>query len=81
MLLLPVVTARQPARKGGRAFERLLAQQQAVHTNVFIQARPMDAVAGPRNLEVAALFGCGVGQARIPDNGNRDRPAILQVYR
>ena len=49
------------------------AAQQAFGAEVFVEVRPVDAVASTGNLPVFALRGCGIEQPRIPYHRQRAR--------
>src|SRR3954462_8931496 len=52
------------------------ALKHSAGTDVFVDFRPVDALAVTDNLEVLALLGCGVRESPRPSQGHTDGPAV-----
>jgi hypothetical protein len=52
------------------------ARQQTLHTDIFIQVRPVDPLAAGDKTQVRSLHGRPMRQSREPHDGHGDRPAI-----
>jgi hypothetical protein len=69
----------EPAAKGLLRFARATACQQTLHADIFVQVRPMDALAAGDETPVGSLRGRPVRQAREPREWHRDRPAVRKI--
>ena len=54
--------------------------QQSFSAEVFVQIGPVNAVASARDFPIVALGGRGGQQAREPNKGHGDNPAVAQGY-
>lgn len=66
------------SRCGGS--RRGAASEETFHAQVFIDVRPMDAVAGTCNLQVGPLGGGCLQEPRKPGEWHRKNPPIRQVH-
>jgi hypothetical protein len=70
----------EPPAKRLLRFTRSAARKETLHTDIFIEFRPVDPLAARNETPVGAL-GCGpVRQAREPCEWRRDCPAVRQVH-
>jgi hypothetical protein len=73
-------TAFEPATKRVLCFARPPARQQALHTDVFIQVRPVHSLTTSNETPVSTLVRSPVRKAREPGEGDCDRPAIHKFH-
>jgi hypothetical protein len=71
---LPEPPAKRLLRLAGFA-----TRQETRHADIFIQLRPVDALATSNQTPVGALRWRPACQSREPSEGHRDRPAIREV--
>ena len=61
-------------------FRRRSATQQAVHAEVFIYRRPINAITAAARFPIAPLLRGGLEQPGKPKQGNADRPTVEQGH-
>lgn len=76
---LPDLLSRAPARWCPCRVRCRCPAQQSFGAQVFVEVRPVDAIAAAAGLPDCPLFGGRVEEAGIPGEGHRDGAAIHQV--
>lgn len=70
----------EPPPKRLLGLSRSAARQEALHTDIFIQIRPVDTLASPNQTPLPSLAYAPLCQAWEPGQRNRDRPAVSKVH-